>query len=461
MKNALLFLASLIFSLLFYQQYIGLNVVLFSITAIAVLFIFNPKKFKEKETILKASILIFTSVFVFMHHSLISLIATIISFVVLVGTISNTNSSIYVKFLNGLYTTIVAVFSRYFERDKNSESTSKKQKIDYLYWLKIIGIPLVIVTVFVLLYRNINPIFNDIISTLDLSFINMSWLLFTGLGYYLFYNISQPISIEPATESDLQTDNILRKEDLKQEPEEKIKQENQLGVVLMISLNVLLLFLIITDFVYLKQQSYDVSSTELKSQLHQSVNALIVSIILAMSIIVYFFRGNLNFFDRNKLLKNTTFIWISLNIVIAFITAYKNFTYITNYGITYKRIGVYVYLFLVITGLIFTFIKISSIKNIVFLFRKNMQVAFIVLVLATTINWDVFITKYNLSSNHKSINYLLKLSNKNAFLLKEYSDNNNLSIDEKEKIDFRYNVYYERLKNNSWQEKVYQNFKNN
>lgn len=460
MKNIILILSSFLFSLLFYKQNIGLNLFLFSLISTGILAFFNVKKFKETETLLKATVYIVVSVLVFVHHSFLTIFSSIICFIILVGTVSEHRSSIYLKFLNGLYTTIVAAFSHYFDRKKTSESEEKSKKTDYIFLVKIILIPLIIIILFISLYKNANPVFENLINKIDFSFINISWLLFTGLGYYLFYNISQPILIEPSTQIDLNIGNILEKQKLKKIQIEVIQKETKLGVVLMISLNLLLVFLIFTDIFYLNQQQGTISSTELKTQLHQSVNSLITSIILAISIIIYFFRGNINFYKQNTLLKNTTFIWIILNSVLALITAYKNYQYIASYGITYKRIGVYVYLFLAFSGLVFTFIKVKNVKNIWFLFRKNFQVSFAVLILASFINWDIFITKYNLNHQNKNLPYLLSLSSKNAKLLNNYVlKNEDISTELKDQIHNKYYKYTSNLSENNWQEMVLENFR--
>ncbi len=456
MKKIILVVAALFFSLLFYKKNAGLNLLLFSILTTTVLYVLNRAKFKEKRVLLAASLYILMSFFVFFHHSDLAIFSSIVTFLFFIGTIAADKSSLYIKIFNGLYTSIAGVFTHYFDKETEID---KKETVDYIYWLKIIIIPLVVIIIFVLLYKNVNPVFADLVAKIDLSFINLSWLLFTGLGYYFFSNIAIPLRVDPATQKDLETDNILRENPEKAIALEKIQKENQLGVVLMILLNSLLVLLIITDIIYLNQQGSELLAEELKAQLHQSVGSLITSIIFAISIIIYFFRSKLNFYKKNSLLKNTTFFWIALNIIIALLTAYKNYQYITSYGITYKRIGVYIYLLLALSGLVFTFIKVKDIKNIFYLFRTNMQVAFVVLLLATTVNWDILITKINIKNNHLG-EYTLHLSDKNAPLLKKHADNtSNLSNEDRVFIEQKYDRYTRNLSQNSWQEMVYTNFK--
>ena len=182
----------------------------------------------------------------------------------------------------------------------------------------------------------------------------------------------------------------------------------------MVLLNILIVFLLITDVIFLTQSSNNISAVELSVQVHQGINALIISIILAIALIVYFFRGSLNFYKHTKFLKTATYIWITLNSILVLVTLFKNYQYVHSFGLTYKRIGVFFYLLLAFIGLVLTYIKVKNIKNIVFLFRKNIEISFIVLVVSSFINWDVFITKYNVSYVQKTqldIAYLLRLPN--------------------------------------------------
>ncbi|MEE9348523.1 MAG: DUF4173 domain-containing protein [Flavobacteriaceae bacterium] len=466
MKTPIILIASILFSLLFFKYHIGLNIVLFAILTNVVLAVLNPKKYKEKNTLIKAFLLIVSGFFFFKQPSVLTIFTYFISFVLLVGSVSESKSAIYIKLINGLYSIIVASFANHFDRVKNEVKAIENQKINYGFWLRIIGIPILVLSLFIGLYKDSNPVFNNLVSQINFSFINIQWLLFTAMGYYLFHNIANPIIIEPATKTDLETPNFLIKENLNVTNDEKLKTENQLGTVLIILLNTLISVVLFTDYLYLNSDLNTDNPMAYSKNVHSGIYALIFSIITAIGLIIYFFRGNLNFYNKNKTLKIATYIWIALNILLVFSTALKNHSYIATFGYTYKRIGVSVYLLLVFIGLIFTFIKVYSIKNIVFLFRKNLQVAFAILILTSAINWDNFITNYNLTKvrNGLDVEYLLRLNN-NATILKKYKDkhintkNDAINFNRYPKrIDDKYNWYLVDLENNSWQEKIYANF---
>lgn len=454
-------ICALLFSLLFYQQNIGLNLLLFTLLTIIISIINNKEIIKNRNTNYKLFAYIITGITVFLYNSNLSVITNITAFFTVIGSISQNKSSIYVKWMNGIYSSIAAAFTIYYESLHTEVDNVKKVKINYLYWLKIIGIPILFIIIFISLYRNGNPMFNDLILKIDFSFINLKWLLFVVMGYYLFYNISNPILIEPLTSLDINTGNYLNKTNLENISLKKLKNEKQLGIVLICSLNILIIFFIITDVFHLSE-IHKMDASQLSKQVHNGVNALIFSNILAIIIILYFFRGNLNFLEKNKDLKKVTFLWIFLNLSVVIITAIKNMEYIISFGLTYKRIGVLFFLIATSVGLITTFIKVSRIKNLWFLIRKNTQIAFVILILSSTLNWDKIITYYNINNaDQLDVNYLIYLSDNNAFLLKDYIEKHDINRDKQQKINQKHTRYLRDLKNNSWQEMVFDNLKIN
>ena len=459
MKNLITLISAILFSTLFYKQNIGLNLLLFSIITIVVLTLKNKQIFRNKSTTFIAISYLITAIFVFIYKSNLAILANIIAFITFIGSVSEHKSSIYVKWINGIYTVVVSYFSMRYDIENTGVKKEKKEKIDYVYWLKIIGIPSIILIIFINLYRNGNPMFDELISKIDFSFINFQWILFTALGYYLFYNISNPIQIEPATYEDLNIGNDLENKTLKPASTKELVNENQLGIILMTSLNALIILFLITDVLYLSELHQMVAS-QLSEQVHNGVNALIFSNVLAIVIILYFFRGNINFFEKNKGLKNLTFVWIFLNLTVVIITTIKNIEYINSFGFTYKRIGVLFFLIATSVGLITTFIKVTKIKNLWFLFRKNIQIAFVILILSATINWDKTITYYNINNaDQMDLKYLIDLSDNNTFLLKDYIEKNKIESKSTSRINEKQYQYIQDLQNNSWQEMVYDNFK--
>lgn len=457
MKKLPLLVAALLFSTLFYKQNIGLNLSLFSISTLTLLFIHNKKAFKKKSSIVFSIVYLITGISVFLYKSNLSIIANCVAFITIVGHISEHKSSIYVNWLNGLYTSIAGFFHRNFGHIEHKGK--KAQNIDYLHTAKIIGIPILVVIIFIGLYKNGNPMFNALISKINFDFINLSWVLFTALGYYLFYNISLPIQVNPATEIDLRLENNLKEKRKESIQIEALKKEHQLGFILITLLNILITFFLVTDITYLVS-SNDFRASVFSNQVHSGINALIASIIIAIIIILYFFRGDLNFYKDNETLKLTAYIWILLNVILIINIAIKDCQYIYYFGFTYKRIGVLVYLLLSIIGLLTTTIKVNRIKNFWYLLRVNSVFAFAILMISSMVNWDSHITVYNLyHAKSMDFNYLITLSNNNTFILKNYANQNKLSNEKKLLIDKKTAAYRDLLDDNEWQEFVYDNLK--
>lgn len=457
MKKIVLFIAALLFSTLFYDKSIGLNLFLFSIITIIVLYINNKNDFKRQRTVIYSIMYLATGLSVFFHDSQLAIIANLVSFFTLIGLLSEYQSSIYINWINGVYTTVAGLFHRNFSVNETTQKVESNKDVDYIHLAKIILIPAAIVCIYIALYQNGNPLFEGLIDKIDFGFINIQWLLFVTLGYYLFSNIHRPVEVEPATEIDLQTDNSL----IKTEKFSilKLKQENQLGIILISLLNALIIIFLITDIAFITT-NLDIRASVFSAQVHSGINALIASIIIAIVILLYVFRGDLNFYNDNLIVKRLAFTWIILNAILVCSIAVKNGQYIYYFGLTYKRIGVMVYLLLALTGLISTLLKIDKIKNIWYLFRLNTKAAFVVLIFASTLNWDYHITNYNFNqAKSMDFKYLIELSDNNTLLLKEQLEKNEMSQDSVELIEDKYNRYVYELRTNSWQELQYDNFK--
>ncbi|UKM64654.1 DUF4173 domain-containing protein [Flavobacteriaceae bacterium GSB9] len=455
MKKISLGIGALFFSSLFYDKSIGLNLLLFSLLTLVIIFVNNKNSLYDRKTIAYSIIYITTGIAVFFHNSMLTIIANMASFFTLIGLVTENKSSIYINWLNGLYSTVAGLFHRKFSVDTKNVAEKSYRNIDYVHLTKIIGIPSIVVILFVTLYRKGNPMFNALIEKIDLGFINIHWLLMTGLGYYLFSNIHQPVPVQPTTKIDLETGNTLFKSNTFSETE--LKKENQLGTVLIGVLNILIITYLITEITFIST-NLDLRASIFSEQVHNSINALITSILIAIVILLFVFRGDLNFYRGNTTLKRLAFLWIILNTLLVISIAIKNGQYVYYYGLTYKRIGVIIYLILSLVGLITTWLKINQLKNIWFLLRLNVKAAFVVFVVCSMVNWDYQITKLNFNyAQSIDFQYLINLSDNNTLLLKKLADTGTLNEKSTAMVERKYKSYINRLNNHSWQELKYDN----
>jgi hypothetical protein len=190
-----------------------------------------------------------------------------------------------------------------------------------------------------------------------------------------------------------------------------LKLEHKKGVIMLVMLNLLLLFFNIFDFSFILSGKKLPDGVDYSQYVHNGVNTLILSILLAIGIILFYFRANQNFYRNNQWLIRLTYLWILQNGLLLFGIIHKNQIYINEYGLTYKRIGVYVYLLLTCAGLLTTFWKVRYIKSVWFLLRKNTLIIYIVLIISCLINWDKLIAQNQINdAKNIDVMYLTNLS---------------------------------------------------
>ena len=172
-----------------------------------------------------------------------------------------------------------------------------------------------------------------------------------------------------------------------------VASQRRSGEISLVLLNLVLIFFII---IYgIEQFGSTASSGNLSSEVHERVYVLILSIVMAIAVIMIYFQGLLNFDTQSGLLKKLSFIWIGLNILLIFTVFFRNLEYVHAYGLTFKRIGVFIFLLLSLLGLFTTWVKLMNRKTNIFLINRMVWAAFYVLVVSSLINWSWIVTQYN------------------------------------------------------------------
>jgi len=449
-------LLALVFSLLFFTKDVGLNLLLL---ALLICFLLVTNNQKNKIPWLYISVFSLCGLVVFIHPSTLNVIAYVVSLFILIGKIASQKSATYIAGLVGLISLTSASIGNLIHSKK---TIARKKNTKLILYGKGIAIAMGLVLLFTTLYRTANPIFNDLLTNIDLSFISFSWLLFTTLGYFIFLHLLRPYHSHILIEKDLKLGDDLPRPETTFSAEliKKLGNEVTIASIVLAALNLLLLVFLVTDIIYLSTPNVT-NESQYSQSVHQGVYALLLSIICAIAVILYYYRGNLNFFIKNKSLKSLSFLWIVLNLILTTTTFYKNYSYVSELGFTYKRIGVFIYLLLIIGGLLTVGIKISKQKNFLFLIRSNTTIAFSILFISSAIPWDVLITKYNLAQiKNPDLSYLMSLDNSNSGYLLEYANKNTnkLTPAENEQILSRKNRYTKSLQARAWQEYTINNF---
>lgn len=442
-KNDWILLASVaVYSLLFYAQTYGINFLLFTIFLIALLYAKDSNVVRNKTWIAAAFGSIASACSVFLYGNYLSFIANAISLSILSALSFSATTSLLFGLLFSWYSYVSAIAFMvldYLQRKKKKLETEHPVSVKLLLFL----IPFILVLIFFFLYKSSNPLFNNFTKNINLDFISWSWVRFTLLGFILLYGFFYHRVIAVFKNADENASNNLSKEKsgYKSWFGNSFTHHHEIlsGVILFTLLNVLLLSVNSLDVIYMWLDGGLPKGMNYTDFVHNGTEALITTIIFAILIILFYFRGWLNYFENNKAIKLLAYLWIAQNIFMVISTAYRNNLYIEDYFLTYKRIGVYVYLLLCVFGLITTFIKIKDIKSNWFLFRINSWLFYAVLVLSTFFRWDSIITKYNIKSAEEKRrpidkNYLVDLSYINMPQLILMSDSliNKRMIDEDE-----------------------------
>ena len=279
-------------------------------------------------------------------------------------------------------------------------------------WGKLILLPLIVTVVFFQMYRVGNPKFDQFTA----GFLDglSAWLaevfgnIFTPhLFFFLFALVlcavlllrhapGTVLRLEQQWTDLLQRTRIRRPHWMAPRGMNPLERERRMGVVLLVLVNLLLLVVNVIDIDWVWFGFEVPVDFSLKQFVHEGTWMLIISILLSMLILLHLFRGNQNFFARSGSLKALALVWVVQNFILGVSVFLRNYHYISFHGLAYKRIGVIVFLVLVLVGLITLFVKILERKSFFYLLRVNGWAAFAVLVGLSTVNWDGFIVRTNL-----------------------------------------------------------------
>lgn len=429
MKKHIALLVSLIHAIifvwLFYKQQIGLNLIVYEVLAIAsLLFIFKiqPASWATKIVVIGTFL---SGIAVVINFSVYAIFINICSFYLMLGTMVYPEAR---ALLTSALLTVSNSFQsvRLFFEDLAQLKTSNKGLRYLLQFFKIGGIPILIILIFISIYNASNPLFSeglskitsfldehlaDFFSHIDVGIIIM---FFVGLGLSIitFYHVKNKIIINWELS---QSDKLIRKKN-KQELSKPLglKNEFKSALFLLGTLNLLILIVNIID-IYWVWFNFEWEGEYLKQFVHEGTYLLIFSILISISIVVFYFRANLNFYSKNKIIKIFSYTWLAQNGLLAISVAIRNLWYIKYFALAYKRIGVLFFLILVLYGLYTVFIKVRDKKSLFYLFRMNKLAAYIILIIISFFNWDAIIARYNFNHYQTSFvhfNFLADLSYK-------------------------------------------------
>jgi len=387
--------STLAFIILFYKENAGINLGILGIVFAIFALIKTPERNRNKIFILLFATSILSSVAFAWFGDISSFFALTVSLLLL--SFKSKTRKLKTLFLLPVFATnCFTFFCRVFSFEKWLPTGNFPQVLKKTFAL--IVVPLFFVLIFFGIYAGVSEHFASIFNNYEFEFDFWQMVRLFVLGFFIAFNFWNF-----AVEKFIYKQNHLLEDDFKEENKElkptfdfiDLETERSSGVISLILLNILLVFLIVT---YNYEQFYETVKTpyQLSQETHERVISIIISIIMVILVMMFYFKSTFNFDAKADLLKKLAKIWLFLNAVLIFSAIVTNTDYISSYGFTYKRLGVYAFLLLALIGLGLTFIKIQYKKKNAFLFNAMSWCFYGMVLVCSYFNWGGFITSQNM-----------------------------------------------------------------
>jgi hypothetical protein len=426
-KHYLIGISIVSFILLFVNEDIGLNLAIFGIVLTGLLlYSFNAQMKGAVERVLVVTTLLSCVAFTW-YGDFASFAALLLSVLVLQFRIQTpqlkTIQAFPIIVVNSLTTSI-----RFFHFSKwlpvaRINTHSMKVLLAYII------IPLSFLSVFFLVYSFGSDHFSSLFTNYTFDFNPYQLVFVVVFGTYFsfsFWNYWVPevcFEINPKLNDELNEERLVMIQSTSSILDTDFKRKS--GEITFFLLNLMLVVFIVT---YNYEQFFEsIATSKLSAATHERVNAVVLSVFLSVVVVLMYFKGQLNFDEKATKIKNLAQAWVVLNGGLLLSAVIVNSQYIASYGLTYKRLGVYVFLFLATMGLFFTFIKITKIKSNAYIFNQMIWYCYGVLLLCSFVNWGNLITQYNISVNKGTEPVFLSDLNFNDALRRQFFLENKLN----------------------------------
>lgn len=420
-KQVLIFVSTFLFVVLFYNQGIGINLSVFALALLGLSFVQKPELLQDRKALILALCVVLSCLSNAWLFTFTTFLAVVLSsFVFRYYTVEPELRLLIqaVVYCTNWFAFIVQMFQidDWFQYNKSKQKNTFSKIFSYLI------LPFLILSVFFAIYLTSSDTLFGWYQRYELD-IDAVIILIALLGFYFSFVFWNTKIYEPfkTLNRSLQFHfTASQKENLKPTFEFlEIGFEKRSGMITLVCLNIMLFFFIIV-FNIEHFQTIPQHFSEYSSRIHEQINSLIGSIVLAMLVILFYFKGALNFIKNNKTLVLLSKLWLILNGILIFSAIIQNTIYIDALGLTYKRLGVYLFLILCGFGLFYSYQKIHFQKTNFYLVDKMSWILFYSLVVCSLFNWGNIITKYNLTKENVDFSYLLHLRGNEKTLLKYY-----------------------------------------
>ncbi|MBN1952348.1 MAG: DUF4173 domain-containing protein [Bacteroidales bacterium] len=413
-NSVLTLILAIIGSSLFYKQEPGINIFLFTgISATLVMLRYRDTSLMKRLMAVVPPLV--CSAMIMLYPQAITFLIWMLAYLLMWSSVVLDCQPLMVLF-HAISSLVESHLNSFFRRLEENTPATKKEKLPNVWIYIISGI---IILIFVLLYLNGNPLFGKLMKKIDLSFLEFGFIMLTLFLYAVLYGM---ISFR-------KNKRIARLSFLKSKIEpgslsQRDQQEHKIASISFWSVSVILAIVNLLDLIVILSGELPEGFTY-KDYVHQGFYTLILAMGLAVALIVYFFRGQVNFHEKVRSLMKISYFWIGQNILLALITAYKNFLYVEAYGLTYKRIAVFLFVACVLIGLVLSLNKVRTLLSNWLFFNRLSLYAYLMFLLMAMLPYDRMITACNLNyAQFADIEYVLSLPHPDLHMLKEYIDEN-------------------------------------
>ncbi|QNH63142.1 DUF4153 domain-containing protein [Hymenobacter sediminicola] len=425
-------LGAVLFDLLFWHERMALNMLLYTLLVVGVVLAGLPRhapQWRSRYFWLTLAGTLLSAVAVAWYGSGAARLACVASLAVWLGYVNQPHLKLVVYALGtalGSGAQAVPGLLRLLRLPGNLGGRANRA----WFYGRLLGVPLLALGVFHVLFLIANPRYEaaasqvlDIVGKwLDLLFSQFSvpHLLFFLLGLCLTGAalVLVPVHYFADSESRFgefiqrQRDRVasfaVRRPDFREQRFRALdlRKEYLIALSLLVLVNVLLLAVNAIDINWLWFGFEPAPGFDLTQFVHEGTYVLILSILVAMGIVLWFFRCNLNFYQAGlPLLRTLATVWVLQNAVLAVSVGLRNYYYILHTGLAYKRIGVYGFLLLTFFGLATVLLKIWQRRSAYSLVRLNALAAYALLLGFAVGNWEIWIARYNLRPELQTLDY--------------------------------------------------------
>ncbi|MEM1215235.1 MAG: DUF4173 domain-containing protein [Bacteroidota bacterium] len=477
-RGIVLFGIALAAHLLIWESSLGWNAMIFCLMVTAGMNWLKPEVFARTEVKALLGAWCYSALCVVLHHSDLSIVVYWLTAMVCIGYMQAER----VHFWGfGLVESARALFGGWFIalRGQMRELLQASDLWQPIRQLRLLLVPLAITAPFLVLYSSGNASFDSLGEWLGdrlsgLFALDIDWgrfiVFLLGWAFTLAF-LGRRIGIQRLHAWSSKWGFNLDRRKIRERvlsgflgpiPTMGLQREYQTALLTFGALNGLLLLINLLDIQSVWLFSGERTAAELSQFVHTGTWSLIASIVLAMIVVLIFLRGNLNFFPNNLRLRQLVYVWLAQNAFLALSVAVRNAHYIGQYDLAHGRIVVGFFLLAVSFGLYSMYQKVAQRKTAFYLLQVNAIAVGLLLLMASSLNWDGLITRYNLHFGNNDNHYLMYQLQNNLETLVEVAATEQSDYITFNKIQYRcrrMDKRYQRMDWRSWNWSTYRQYR--